>query len=105
MYARPGQADQAADPIRCPPRKSAMLAHARDSFPLSRPAPRTVWRLPMIPEAPELNALLLRVAENRDRAAFALLFSHFAPRIKAYLLRLGASSALAEDLAQEALLN
>jgi RNA polymerase sigma-70 factor (ECF subfamily) len=63
------------------------------------------WRLPMIPEAPELNALLLRVAENRDRAAFALLFSHFAPRVKAYLLRLGASSALAEDLAQEALFN
>lgn len=83
-----------------------MLAHARDSFPLLRPAARcTGWRLPMIPEAPELNALLLRVAENRDRAAFALLFSHFAPRVKAYLLRLGASSALAEDLAQEALLN
>jgi RNA polymerase sigma-70 factor (ECF subfamily) len=83
-----------------------MLAHARDSFPLPRPAARCAgWRLPMIPEAPELNALLHRVAEKRDRAAFALLFSHFAPRVKAYLLRLGASSALAEDLAQEALLN
>ena len=106
MYARPRRADQVADPIRCPPRKSAMLAHARDSFSFPRPAaPRMGWRLPMIPEVPELNALLLRVAENRDRAAFALLFSHFAPRVKAYLLRLGASSALAEDLAQEALLN
>jgi len=59
----------------------------------------------MIPEAAELNALLARVAEARDRAAFAALFSHFAPRVKAYLLRLGASPALAEDLAQEALLN
>ena len=59
----------------------------------------------MIPEAAELNALLLRVAKSRDRAAFAALFSHFAPRVKAYLLRLGASPALAEDLAQEALLN
>jgi RNA polymerase sigma-70 factor (ECF subfamily) len=59
----------------------------------------------MVPEALEMNALLGRVALNRDRAAFALLFSHFAPRIKAYLLRLGAPSAVAEDLAQEALLN
>jgi RNA polymerase sigma-70 factor (ECF subfamily) len=59
----------------------------------------------MIVEAPKLNALLIRVAAERDRAAFALLFSHFAPRVKAYLLRLGAPPALAEDLAQEALLN
>ena len=41
----------------------------------------------------------------RDRAAFATLFSHFAPRVKAYLLRLGAPPAVAEDLAQEALLS
>jgi RNA polymerase sigma-70 factor (ECF subfamily) len=59
----------------------------------------------MIPEAAELNALLLQVAASRDRAAFAVLFSHFAPRVKAYLLRLGAAPALAEDLAQEALLS
>lgn len=59
----------------------------------------------MMLEAPELNALLLRVAASGDRAAFAALFSHFAPRVKAYLLRLGAPPALAEDLAQEALLN
>jgi RNA polymerase sigma-70 factor (ECF subfamily) len=59
----------------------------------------------MTPEAPELNAALVRVAQVRDRAAFAVLFSHFAPRVKAYLLRLGASPALAEDLAQEALLS
>ena len=55
--------------------------------------------------APESNALLVRVATARDRAAFAALFDHFAPRVKAYLLRLGASPALAEDLAQEALLS
>jgi RNA polymerase sigma-70 factor (ECF subfamily) len=41
----------------------------------------------------------------RDRAAFAALFAHFAPRVKAYLLRLGAPPAVAEDLAQEALLS
>jgi RNA polymerase sigma-70 factor (ECF subfamily) len=58
----------------------------------------------MIPGASELNALLLEVARTRDRAAFGQLFSHFAPRVKAYLLRQGAPPALAEDLAQEALL-
>ena len=56
-------------------------------------------------QALEMNALLGRVALDRDRAAFVLLFSHFAPRVKAYLLRLGAPAAVAEDLAQEALLN
>jgi RNA polymerase sigma-70 factor, ECF subfamily len=57
------------------------------------------------PEALEMNALLGRVAADRDRAAFAALFAHFAPRVKAYLLRLGAPSPVAEDLAQEALLS
>ena len=42
---------------------------------------------------------------DQDRAAFAALFAHFAPRVKAYLLRLGAPSGVAEELAQEALLS
>lgn len=81
-----------------------MLAYARiRSYPRRKPAFRL--NLPMIPQAQELNALLGRVAATRDRAAFAALFAHFAPRVKAYLLRLGAPPALAEDLAQEALLS
>jgi RNA polymerase sigma-70 factor, ECF subfamily len=86
-----------------------MLAHVQTvSVPPLRPAFRrtgVVLRLPMSPDALEMNALLGRVARDRDRAAFAALFAHFAPRVKAYLVRLGAPSALAEDLAQEALLN
>jgi len=88
-----------------------MLAHAlRAPFPAFRPAFRrsaVLLRLPMTPkpEALEMNALVGRVARERDRTAFATLFSHFAPRVKAYLLRQGAPSAVAEDLAQEALLN
>jgi RNA polymerase sigma-70 factor (ECF subfamily) len=54
--------------------------------------------------AGQWNLLLQRVAEARDRAAFGLLFEHFAPRIKAYLVRLGTSPGQAEDLAQEAML-
>lgn len=82
-----------------------MLAYARIlPIPCRNPPPRRL-NLPMIPQAPELNALLGRVAAMRDRAAFAALFAHFAPRVKAYLLRLGAPPALAEELAQEALLS
>lgn len=61
-------------------------------------------RLSPTPDAQKMDDLLDRVSRERDRAAFALLFAHFAPRVKAYLLRLGAPPALAEDLAQEALL-
>ena len=49
-------------------------------------------------------ALIVRIAESADREAFAQLFDHFAPRVKSYLLRLGARDAAAEDLAQETLL-
>ena len=53
-------------------------------------------------ETPEV--LLVRVAQAQDRGAFQSLFLHFAPRIKSYLLRTGASSHQAEELAQEAML-
>ena len=45
--------------------------------------------------------LLLRVAQSRDKAALAALFTHFGPRVKSMMLKLGASEALAEDLVQE----
>ena len=56
------------------------------------------------PVSEDLNALLLAVGRNRDRSAFALLFEYFAPRLKSYLMRLGAGAGTAEDLAQEAML-
>lgn len=48
--------------------------------------------------------LLLAVAQRRDRVAFTALFRHFAPRLKAYLMRLGAEAGAAEELAQEAMI-
>ncbi|WP_246270302.1 sigma-70 family RNA polymerase sigma factor [Hongsoonwoonella zoysiae] len=54
--------------------------------------------------AEHLNGLILRVAESRDQAAFAELFDHFAPRIKAYLIKLGSDQTLAEELAQEVMI-
>jgi RNA polymerase sigma-70 factor (ECF subfamily) len=51
-----------------------------------------------------LASQIALVAQRRDRAAFAALFAHFAPRVKSYMLRLGASATQADDLAQETLL-
>jgi RNA polymerase sigma-70 factor (ECF subfamily) len=49
-------------------------------------------------------ALIIAVARHQDRAAFATLFGHFAPRVKAYLQRRGSGASQAEELAQEAML-
>lgn len=54
--------------------------------------------------AAELAALVVAIAQRGDREAFARLFRHFAPRVKAYLMRLGADDAAAEDLMQDAML-
>ena len=44
------------------------------------------------------------IVERRDQASFVALFDHYAPRVKAYLKRLGAADGLAEDLAQDVML-
>jgi RNA polymerase sigma-70 factor (ECF subfamily) len=49
----------------------------------------------------EFADLVDRVAAERDRLAFATLFDHFAPRVAAYLMRLGTDNGTAEELAQE----
>jgi RNA polymerase sigma-70 factor (ECF subfamily) len=48
---------------------------------------------------------LAAVAERQDREAFAQLFSHFAPRVKHYLMHIGSPELQAEELAQEALVS
>ncbi|MEI6557499.1 MAG: sigma-70 family RNA polymerase sigma factor [Rhodospirillaceae bacterium] len=51
-----------------------------------------------------LNDLVLAVARQRSRTAFAALFGHFAPRLKSYLMRLGADPGQAEELVQDVML-
>ena len=72
------------------------------------PAPRQPHRRHMsaggAPTPEQLAGLVARVAGARDRAAFAALFDHFAPRVKSYMMRLGAAGEQAEELAQETLL-
>lgn len=50
------------------------------------------------------SALIAAVARQQDKTAFAALFGHFAPRIKAFLRRSGLDEHAAEELAQEAML-
>lgn len=50
------------------------------------------------------SALVVAIARQQDKAAFAQLFGHFAPRIKAFLRRSGLDEHMAEELAQEAML-
>lgn len=76
-------------------------------------ARRTLWWSGLTPSSPaqpetsgaEFVGLVRAIARAQDRAAFVELYEHFAPRVKSYLLRLGAGAVLAEDLAQEALLS
>jgi RNA polymerase sigma-70 factor (ECF subfamily) len=48
-------------------------------------------------------AELLAVRDQRDEGAFIRVFEHFAPRVKAFLMRTGMDAALAEECAQEVL--
>lgn len=57
-----------------------------------------------VPSATELAECLRAVAESQDRAAFLVLFEHYAPRVKSYFSRLGLSADAADDLVQETML-
>ncbi len=46
-------------------------------------------------------ALVCAVRDRQDRAAFAALFRHFAPRVKSFLMKSGADAGLAEECAQD----
>lgn len=41
------------------------------------------------------------IAQNQDQAAFAEIFRHFAPKVKAFLIKSGADPSLAEDCMQD----
>lgn len=55
-------------------------------------------------EAKRCADWIVAIAATRDREAFAKLFAHFAPRVKAYMFRFGGSPETAEEMAQEAMM-
>jgi len=46
---------------------------------------------------------LLQIRDHQDQQAFARLYRHFAPRLRAFLIRSGSTPEVAEDCVQEAL--
>ena len=52
----------------------------------------------------EAADLIEAIAARQDRAAFASLFRHYAPRVKAFIMRGGTDSETAQEVAQEALI-
>ncbi|GGC81352.1 sigma-70 family RNA polymerase sigma factor [Chelatococcus reniformis] len=89
---------------------NASEQHARDIVRPQRSVRRRGALVTASPAAPlptreELDRLLVVVAAQRDRQAFALLFKHFAPRLKTFLLRSGLPAGVAEELAQETMIS
>jgi RNA polymerase sigma factor (sigma-70 family) len=60
---------------------------------------------PVVPNTSLMSDLLVAVATSRDKEAFSQLFSHYAPRLKSYLMKQGTSNNQAEELSQEAMLS
>ena len=54
--------------------------------------------------ADEAADLILAIAARQDRAAFAALFRHYAPRVKAFIMKGGADAESAQEIAQEAMI-
>ena len=52
----------------------------------------------------EAADLIGAIASRQDRTAFASLFRHFAPRVKALIMRGGTDAEAAQEVAQEALI-
>lgn len=82
-------ADTPARPGRLRPRRATLPGGAVTRAP--RPAPAE----------PDWEDCILRIRDNRDETAFAAVFAHFAPRVKGFLIKGGASATLAEECSQE----
>jgi RNA polymerase sigma-70 factor (ECF subfamily) len=54
--------------------------------------------------ADEAADLIEAIAIRQDRAAFAGLFRHYAPRLKAFMMKGGADPEAAQEIAQEAMI-
>lgn len=73
--------------------------------PVKRPSPRFVSEVSVTPtQKPDRMAWvehLYAIRDKQDQSAFAEVFAYFAPRVKAFLMKSGASPDLAEEVAQE----
>lgn len=93
--------------ISCIMMSQALALHYSDAAPPQKAyaGPRQVAQGRRLAATNETDwaALMLAVRDRQDRAAFAALFRHFAPRVKAFLMKSGTEASLAEDCAQDVL--
>ena len=75
---------------------------SRGERPALRPSADPIGAPP--PDRERFADLMAAIASRQDRDAFAEMFAYYAPRVKAYMLRLGAGATLAEELAQEVMI-
>lgn len=73
----------------------------RPDGPSTKGTPRPVGETLGDSERAHFADLLVAVAERQDRQAYAELFGYYAPRVKSYLMRLGADNGQAEEIAQD----
>ncbi len=59
---------------------------------------------PLFRAGPSFDELIVAIGMRQDRSAFAAVFAHFAPRVKAYLMRTGSDPMSADELTQEVML-
>jgi RNA polymerase sigma factor (sigma-70 family) len=67
----------------------------------TRKADVTKAAAPADAPSPDWVEAMVAVRDHKDRAAFARLFQHFAPRVKGFLMKGGMPAAAAEDCAQD----
>ena len=67
-----------------------------------RPERRTVSQTN--PDLAQQTVWMIAVRDQRDRDAFGRLFDHFAPRLKGFVMRSGASAHQAEEIVQDVML-
>ncbi|MDX2024465.1 MAG: sigma-70 family RNA polymerase sigma factor [Deltaproteobacteria bacterium] len=48
---------------------------------------------------------LLQIAQTQNKEAFASLFQHYAPRLKSFVMSLGATATVADEVVQESLIS
>lgn len=60
--------------------------------------------MPQTYSSSDLSDLLQQFSDKKDKQLYIQLFRHFAPKVKAYIIRLGLVESTAEELMQETML-
>lgn len=111
LARNPGRADATQGAMRFPPPGGRFNAGSRETSRVDRRSFGNGMvamdnpRRDRSEAADTLSDCIVRIATQRDEAAFETLFRHFAPRLKSYFTKRGGDPAMAEEITQEALVS